>query len=96
MLTLTLTLIETMLLCEMDPQLKLPINVTKGSMQCHTYFPKIKSLAILNIRTQVKFNLPLLMKVLTDFLPINKMSTAFISLIFGLQAQPTMAAKMYS
>ena len=35
--------LETMLLCEMGPQLKLPINVMKGSMplQCNTYFPKI-------------------------------------------------------
>ena len=33
--------LETMLLHEMGPQLKLPINLTKGSMplQCNTYFP---------------------------------------------------------
>ena len=36
-------LLETMSLREMGPQLKLPNNVTKGSMllQCNTYFPKI-------------------------------------------------------
>ena len=35
--------LETMSLREMGPQLKLPINVTKGSMplQCCTYFPQI-------------------------------------------------------
>ena len=35
--------LETMSLREMGPQLKLPINVTKGSvpLQCNTYFPKI-------------------------------------------------------
>ena len=35
--------IEMMSLREMGPQLKLPINVTKGSMplQCNTCFPKI-------------------------------------------------------
>ena len=35
--------VETMSLREMGPQLKLPINVTKGSMplQCSTYFPQI-------------------------------------------------------
>ena len=35
--------IETMSLREMGPQLKLPINVKKGSMplQCNTYFPQI-------------------------------------------------------
>ena len=33
--------LETMSLCEMGPQLKLPINVTKGSMtlQCNMYSP---------------------------------------------------------
>ena len=37
------SIIEMMLLREMRPQLKLPINVMKGSMplQCNTYFPKI-------------------------------------------------------
>ena len=37
------TELETMSLREMGPQLKLPINVTKGSMplQCNTYFPQI-------------------------------------------------------
>ena len=32
--------VEMMSLCEAGPQLKLPINVTKGSkaLQCNTYF----------------------------------------------------------
>ena len=35
--------LETMSLREMCPQLKLPINIMKGSMslQCSTYFPQI-------------------------------------------------------
>ena len=35
--------VETMSLCEMGPQLKLPINVTKGTMQlqCNSYFQKL-------------------------------------------------------
>ena len=35
--------VKTMSLREMGPQLKLPINVLKGSMllQCYTYFQKI-------------------------------------------------------
>ena len=35
--------LETVLLCEMGPQLKLPIHVTKRSipLQCNTYFPKL-------------------------------------------------------
>ena len=41
--TAALQQLETMSLREMGPQLKLPINVTKGSMplQCSTYFPQI-------------------------------------------------------
>ena len=41
-LVVLLTL-ETMSLREMGPQLKLPINITNGSMplQCKTYFSKI-------------------------------------------------------
>ena len=37
---MTLDDLETMSLREMGPQLKLPINVTNGSMplQCNTYF----------------------------------------------------------
>ena len=63
-----------MLLREMGPQSKLPINVTNWSnpLQCNTYFPKV--LDSLSIRIHVKFNLPSLMKVLTDFLPINEIS----------------------
>ena len=40
---ITTTTIETMSLREMGPQLKLPINVMKGSvpLQCNTYFPQI-------------------------------------------------------
>ena len=40
---LATTSLETMSLREMGPQLKLPINVMKGSMplQCSTYFPQI-------------------------------------------------------
>ena len=45
-ITTDLGSLETMLLHEMSPQLKLPIKVMKGPMplQCNTYFPK--SLAI--------------------------------------------------
>ena len=59
--------LETMSLREIGPQLKLPINVTKGSMPlpCNIYFPKI--LAIKSIRKHITFSLPPLMKVLTDF-----------------------------
>ena len=39
----SINFLETMLLGEMGPQLKLPIDVTKGSLPllCNTYFPKI-------------------------------------------------------
>ena len=71
-----------MSLREMGLQLKLPINVT-GSMplQCYTYFPQI--LAILSIRTHVNFNLPPLMRVLTDFHLINEISRAFYDFNFS-------------
>ena len=67
----------------MGPQLKLPISVMKGSMplQCNTYFPQI--LAIKSIRTPVDFTLPTLLKVLTDFHPINNISRAFCDLNFS-------------
>ena len=37
------TKVETMSLCEIGAQLKLPINVTKGSvpLQCNTYLPQV-------------------------------------------------------
>ena len=85
--------IEAVSLREMGSQLKLPIKVTKGSMplQCNIYFPKI--FAILSLRKHAKFNLPPLI-VLTDFLPINEISTRFISRFFfykhGRQWRPTM------
>ena len=87
--------IETMWLREICPQSKLPINVKRGSMalQCNTYFPK--TLSIQSIRAQIKFNLPSLMKPLTDFLLITEISTAFYFSIFRLQTRPTIAAKMY-
>ena len=41
-LMLSITELETMSLCEMGPQLKLPTNIMKGSMplQCNIYFPQ--------------------------------------------------------
>ena len=68
-----------MFLREMGPQLNLPIYVTKGSMpfQCSTYFPKIL------VKTHAKFNLPSLMKFMTDFLPIYH-PISFHSILFGL------------
>ena len=72
-----------MSLREMGPQLKLPINVTKGSMplQCSTYFPQI--FAILSIRTHENFNIPPQMKVLTDFHLVNEISRAFYAFDFS-------------
>ena len=71
--------VETMSLREMGPQLKLSINVMKGSLplQCNTYFPKI--LALQSTRRHVNFNLPSLMKILTDFYFINIIYTEHFS-----------------
>ena len=53
------------------------ISVTKGfvPLPCNTYFLKI--LAILYIRKHVKLNRPPVIEILTDFLLINEISTAF-------------------
>ena len=58
----------------MGPHLKLPIKVTKGSMplQCNTYFQKFLPF---KVSEHVMFNHPPLMKVLTDFLPIDSKKT---------------------
>ena len=66
------------------------IYISKGSMplRCNIYFPKI--LAIESIRTHIKFNLLPVIRVLTDFLFINEISSAFYFSIFCLQARPTM------
>ena len=68
----------TSFLHEMGPQLKLLINITKGSMplQCSTYFPKV--LAILCFRTHVKSN-----EGFDRFSPINEISTAFYRFDFS-------------
>ena len=74
--------LETMSLREMGPQKKLPINVTKGSMLCnvthifHKFMP-------FKVSEHVNFNLPPLMKVLTDFHHINKKSRAFYDFDFS-------------
>ena len=80
---LSVSKLDRMSLCEMGPQLKLPINIMKGSMPllCNTRFPQI--LAILSIRTHVNSNLPPLIKVLTDFHLINEISRAFYNFDFS-------------
>ena len=72
------TRVDTMPLREMGPQLKL--NVTKGSMPLQ-YFQEL--LAISSIRSFVNFNLfshP--MKISTEFLLINRISTIFYFFYF--------------
>ena len=92
----TISSLETMSLRGMRPEIKLPINVTKGQCHCKvTYIFKI--LAIKSIRTQLCiFNLPPLMNVLTDFLLIKEISTAFYFSISPLKVWPTIAAKICS
>ena len=86
-------MLETMSLCEMGPHLKLPINVTKGSMplHCNTYFPQI--FAISSIRTHVNFNLLPLMKVLTDSHIINEISRAFYDFDFSFTSMANNGGK---
>ena len=53
-------------------------------------------LSNLSIRTQVNFNLSPLMKVLTDFHLINKVSRAFYDFNFLFTSTANIVAKMHS
>ena len=85
--------IETMSLREKGPQLKLPINVPKGSMplQCDIFSTNSCLLKYQN----TYFNLPPLMKVLTDFHLINEIQILVpdhcLSFCFSVSVNPLLS-----